>query len=73
MVALNLTNPPEFLKALYSEAKAFKSPQSFLTLSIRPRVLRVLANLEYFKAFCPDRSKILYPTFSDTRIRSTSL
>jgi FkbM family methyltransferase len=53
--------------------KVFRTPLSFLTLSILPMFFRILKRLEvpaprYIMAFCPDGSRILYPIFSSAGI-----
>lgn len=62
-----------YLKNLQLEMKVFRTPLSYLTLSILPKFFRVLKRLDvpapkYIMAFCPDGSRILYPIFSSTGI-----
>jgi FkbM family methyltransferase len=53
--------------------KVFRTPLSYLTLSILPIFFRTLKRLgvpapRYILAFCPDGSRILYPIFSSVGI-----
>jgi FkbM family methyltransferase len=68
----------DYLRNIYLEAKAFKSPLSLFTLLVAPLFFKALARLgfpvpKYFIANCPDGSKILYPVFSDVGIRGNLL
>jgi len=56
-----------FIKHLCRDAAVFRTPLSFITLSVFPRAFRILTKIgipvpKYFIAFCPDGTKFLYST-----------